>query len=131
MESPDKVVIPFNAETINKKDRHIFGIGIRNDLDNIDNFGIEIGCKAGYRKDKTAICEAGGCSGICSDWGTPGQSIGINIPKNDRKIIKLFFIVPRSAESGNYIFDVRVTCTGPATDCDPYDNIKKLYVTVK
>ncbi len=126
----EKVVIPFNSESLDKGERHVFGIGIRNDISNNVRFLISVTCKAAYRTDKSAICSSvSGCSSVCGSWVTSKRDI--KILKGERKLEKLFFIVPKTAISGNYIFNVDVKYCTATEGCKSYDTIKKIYINVK
>jgi len=140
-----KIIVPVMRKTVEPGGSDVFGIGIRNDEEDPQQFYINVDCDAAYKADKSTICEEGTstpCSSHpsnCNSWLSSVEMDADNyvklsrkVNRNERVVEELFVIVPKSqgAEEGTYVFNLRVCTAKPCTDENIYGTTKKLYVVV-
>ena len=112
------VSLPFSRLTLKRGQKSVTGIGILNKLGSRNTFYVGGVCTAVLAEDgRERICDVSSnnpCDGTadkpaCSDWITTEGDL---ILENNRDLVSnIFFIVPKGAPSGNYIFNVGV-CAG-------------------
>ena len=118
-ESSDKVCVPVERKTIRRGNFDVFAIKILNvAVNNDQNFIVQASPASplGYRKDRSPIS----ASKIIIN---PASRV-VQIERNDEQKVAVGIEVPDDAESGTYIFDVKIRQSLSSTDYVPVQKLK-------
>jgi len=124
MDPGTPVSLPINRYEYKRNQMDVLGIGIMNTLGYEAEFTTTVICSAAQASNGEVICDTK--SGLtCSDynWITPDDTISVN--NNEKEIASLFLTIPKDVASGTYVYNIEVTVGN-----QPYDTIKKLYITI-
>ncbi len=109
LDTGEKVVIPFDEQEIRKGKLGVFGVGIRNVLDEggeKDTFQVTVKFSGAFDKEgKKALINIGP-----TPLSNPAQesSLTVLVRKNEIQKVPISFSVPSNAVSGRYVFNVMV-----------------------
>jgi len=135
LDSGDPVVAPLNSAEVERGGNTVFGIGVRNILDQDQFFRVVIDSTV-VENDKGVPCDSG-----TLDLVLTGQEVTESEPtlikSNEKDIIVIGVSVPKSAKTCDYVLDARVeNCIetdlmncGP-TSWSVYNTAQKLYIIV-
>jgi hypothetical protein len=127
------VSLPFNRLTVARKKHDIAGVGILNKLGDTSTFSVHVTCNAALSHDDVVFCdESSGidCASVACDGWVLSDTDGISLENNEDVVSDVLVAIPSDAETGKYVFNVEVQCTGGPVCDDAYGSVKKLYVTV-
>jgi len=140
MEGSSKVIVPIVKKEVEIGGSDVFGLGIRNDLDDLADFYLQIECDAAYEADNTLICDkdTAPCTGICDKWLSHMSFIAVDdfgpieVSRNERSVEEIFVLIPKdeSIKKGTYVFNLQVCAEAECDGSNQYDTLKKLKVVV-
>ncbi len=116
------VALPLHVTYLNPGEDHIFGIGILN-INPADTFIIEVGLSSAADSQGNSILET---QAKTSEWLLYPTN-PITIKENEHVKEGILVSVPKTAEKGQYIFNVIIR----DADGNQYGNTQKFYVNVK
>ena len=126
LDSGDKIVIPFDEQTIRKGQFGVYGLGIRNVLDTTgekDTFRISVEFSNAFSQDGKQVITAGSLPSVNS------QSLQSTlVRKNEVQKVPISIGVPKDAVSGRYVFNVKVF--SPDNSQSQYGFTKQIIVIV-
>jgi hypothetical protein len=120
-----RVAIAFQSQTLNRGDSHIFGIGILNIDSTLSDFYMDV--QVSKFTDKTGV-ELTNTVDV-DEWVRYSRG-PYPILENEMHSESIRIEVPKTAESGEYIFNARVYSSVIAAG-NEYGNTQKFYVMVK
>lgn len=141
LKKPGELIsIPITQYTIERGDKKIIGVGLRNNIDTAESetFYISMTCTEAIAEDETELCNANAGSscdtettGFCTTWPMLGDEQLI-IENRDAEVVSIFYVIPDDAPSGTFGYNLKI-CTGNtcgSSGSTQYGPTKKFYVTV-
>jgi hypothetical protein len=126
LDSGSPVVVPISTKELFRNDFGTFGAGVLARSDGTYTLTLEQG--QAFRKDKTAI------PWNMAEWNIqPGTAQTKTLKKNEKGKFLIGMLVPKSADSGTYLFTVKVAYADPANSANnlaEYDNPLQIIVKV-
>jgi hypothetical protein len=121
--SGEKVALPFRTADIERGNKHIFGIGVRN-INSKDKFSLEIKLSNAVDENKDSINVIG--PELVQLWFLFDDS-NFEVEENEFQKIRILAQIPKDAIKGQYIFDATILNSEEVK----YGNVQKIYVNVK
>ena len=137
-QSGELVSLPINKYTILRGGHTILGIGVLNDIGDLETFYPTLTCNEAIDADQNELCAVNNgvscdieATAYCNDWITV-DTTGITLENRKSEIVGIVVLVPDNAPEGTYGFTFKV-CTGNycgMSGSTQYGPTKKLYITV-
>jgi hypothetical protein len=139
IEGTEKVKTAYTKKELYPGEHEVFGLGVRNDFDDKKNFFLERECDA-FIVNNEIICEDG-TANDCNEYDKYlfYEDKTYLIEPNERNINEFFIMLPKDAQKGTYVYNVRVCyrelgnevgCIQPSYS-NQYGTTKKFNVIVK
>lgn len=119
MERGERVAVPFSSATLRRGDQQVIGVGVLNiDGSSSHDYAVSVELSDAFDEHDAVIASIDLDKWLLYD--TESRTLG----PNEQWKLPVLFMVPKNAESGRYIFNIRVS-----EDSSDYA-IKKVYITV-
>jgi len=136
----EQVKLDYTKKELRPNEYEVFGIAIRNDLSSATNFFIDADCDTVILIGGFQECDDGGALGLPECGAEYDQWLTIdddhtggpyNISSNDIYVQDIFVFVPKDADKGTYVYNVKVCKNAICDNTNQYSVTKQLNVVVK